>query len=227
MDVAVLFSGAKDSTFAVYKAMLSGMSVRYLVTMIPEREDSMMFNHPNIRLAGMQAEALGIPIITKETSGLEGEEMEDLEEALAGIRDEIRGVVTGVLSSQSQKARIDSVCESLGLECVHIAWDKNAYHHWEEIIKSGFRVIMSRVSGEGMGKEWLGKEIGMKEIKELTNMQEKFGTHSAGEGGEFETFVFDGPVFRKRIDIRDSEIEWTGVRGSFLIKDAELAEKSD
>ena len=67
--VAVLFSGAKDSTFAIYKAMNMGMEVKYLLTLIPKRDDSYMFHHPNIKWANLQAEALGIELKTMETEG--------------------------------------------------------------------------------------------------------------------------------------------------------------
>ena len=55
---------------------------------------------------------------------------------------------------------------------------------------------------------------------------EKHGIHKGGEGGEYETLVTDGPIFKKKIVIKKSRIEWDGVRGSYIIEDAELVDKN-
>jgi diphthamide synthase (EF-2-diphthine--ammonia ligase) len=63
-------------------------------------------------------------------------------------------------------------------------------------------------------------------IDELDKVSVKHGIHKGGEGGEYETFVLDGPIFKKRIDIKKAKREWDGVRGSYIIEEAELAEKN-
>ncbi|MDI6691182.1 MAG: TIGR00289 family protein, partial [Candidatus Bathyarchaeota archaeon] len=70
MRVAVLATGGKDSTLALYKVLNQGYEVKYLVSMIPLREDSWMFHYPNIRLVDLFSEAVEIPLIKAETLGI-------------------------------------------------------------------------------------------------------------------------------------------------------------
>ncbi|MBU4283806.1 MAG: TIGR00289 family protein, partial [Nanoarchaeota archaeon] len=50
--------------------------------------------------------------------------------------------------------------------------------------------------------------------------------HIAAEGGEYETFVLDGPVFKKKIKIKDFEIRMENeCTGHYVIKSAELVKK--
>jgi diphthamide synthase (EF-2-diphthine--ammonia ligase) len=46
-----------------------------------------------------------------------------------------------------------------------------------------------------------------------------------GEGGEYETFVFDGPIFKKRIEILEASIVFKKDSGVYMIKTVRLAEK--
>lgn len=225
MDVAVLFSGAKDSTFAMYKAMLDGHHVKYLVTMVPGHHDSPVFSHASADIVRLQAEALGIPLITKETSGLEGEEMKDLEEALAQIKPEIQGVVTGLLFNRDKKLKVDEVFRKLGLEHLFISWEPRFDHYLEEIVKSGFHVIMTSVYGHGLNEQWLGRVIDLDAAEELERLEDKYGTHSLGEQGEFNTLVLDCPLFSRRLEITSARKEWNGVKGVYVIESAKLADK--
>jgi ABC transporter with metal-binding/Fe-S-binding domain ATP-binding protein len=223
MDVASLFSGAKDSTFAIYKAMHIGLSVKYLVTMLPETSESYMFHKPEIELVKIQSESLGIPLITKETS--EGNELKDLKDVLSSIKSEIQGVVTGTLENRYQRLRIEKACGELGLKCFFPSWQRNMNQYWEEILLSGFKVIITSVSSEGFNEEWLGKEIDKQTLKELKKISEKHGIHFGGEGGCYRTFVLDAPIFNKRVRIIKAERHWDGVDGVYVIKDARLNDK--
>ncbi|MEM2146720.1 MAG: hypothetical protein QW279_15260, partial [Candidatus Jordarchaeaceae archaeon] len=95
MDVAVLISGGKDSSLALHRAILSNYNVKFLVSMIPRRPDSWMFHYPNIRLTNLFAEAVGIPLLCAETSGIKEKELEDLESLLANL--DVGGIVSGAV----------------------------------------------------------------------------------------------------------------------------------
>ncbi len=223
MNVIVLFSGAKDSTFAVYKAMLQGMNVLRLVTIIPRGEETSMFHHPNLDFVGMQAEAMGIPLLTREVP--EGDDEEAVLKEAIGSVEGIEGVVTGTLFSNEQKIKLDSLCDELGKEHISISWDRSMGQYWQEMLVSGFDVIVTSVNAQGMGEEWLGRKIDEQAIRELHKLKDKFEVHPGGEFGEFETFVRDGPVFSKKVEIMDSEKNWNGVKGVFRIRDAKLEDK--
>lgn len=225
MNVAVLFSGAKDSTFAIYKAMNRGMNIKYLVTILPEKDDSYMFHYPNVKWTRLQAEAMGIELITRKTEGEKEKELEDLKDVLSSIKPEIQGVVSGALESRYQKARIDDICRKLGLKSISPHWQRSMRDYLQDIIVSGFEVIITSVSAEGFDDSWLGRKLDHSTVKDLERLSRKYGIHKGFEGGEAETFVLDGPIFNKRIEILKARKEWDGVRGMYVIEEARIVEK--
>jgi predicted ATP pyrophosphatase (TIGR00289 family) len=223
MRVAVLATGGKDSTLALFKVSSAGHEVKCLASMIPLREDSWMFHYPNIRLVDLFAEAVDIPLVKAETSGVKEEEVEDLKRLIAGL--DVDGVVSGAIASEYQKARVERICEELKLECISPLWHKNPLDILKEIVDLKFHVIITGVSAYGFTKEWLGKRIDDAAIKDLMELNRKYGVSLVGEGGEYETLVLDAPLFKKRIKIIEAEKVWKDQNGYFLVKRAELESK--
>ena len=226
MKLGSLFSGGKDSTFAIYKAR-RGNEMVCLISMISENPESYMFHTPNISLVKMQAESMGLPLVQAGTKGEKEKELKDLKRAISIAKHEfgLEGIVTGAVASQYQYERIGKICGELGLECINPLWKREQVKLLGEIVKSGFRVIISGVFAYPLGKEWLGREMDKGMIKELAGLQEKYKINPSGEGGEIETTVLDCPMFRKRLKILEAEKVWEGDSGIFRIKTAELAGK--
>jgi predicted ATP pyrophosphatase (TIGR00289 family) len=197
MRLAALFSGGKDSTYALYWALQQGFEVKHLVSMHSKSEESYMYHVPNIHLTDLQAKAIGIPLIKGYTSGEEEKEVEDLKKVLEDLN--IDGIVAGALESEYQRTRIEKVCHELGLVSYTPLWHKNSEQLLREMIHAGFDIIIVGVSAYGLGKEWLGRKIDEKAVEELKRLNQKYGIHIGGEGGEFETFVKDAPFFKARI----------------------------
>lgn len=197
MRLAALFSGGKDSTYALYWALQQGFDVRYLVSMHSKSEESYMYHVPNIHLTDLQAKAIGLPLIKGYTSGEEEEEVEDLKKVLEGLN--VDGVVAGALESEYQRTRIEKVCHELGLASYAPLWHKNSEQLLREMIHAGFDIVIVGVSAYGLGRDWLGRKIDEKAVEELKGLSQKYGIHMGGEGGEFETFVRDAPFFKARI----------------------------
>ena len=76
----------------------------------------------------------------------------------------------------------------------------------EEILKNKFKFIITKIAAEGLDSSWIGRPITTKDIKQLTQLQKKLGLNPAGEGGEYETLMVDGPIFRKPIKIKKKKI---------------------
>ena len=76
-----------------------------------------------------------------------------------------------------------------------------------DIIGKGFKFIITKVACEGLDKSWLGRVVTEKDVDRLVKLNEKIGLNVAGEGGEFESLVLDGPMFKKKIKIVESEIK--------------------
>lgn len=224
MNVAVLFSGGKDSTYALYLALNEGLNVKTLLSINPLRDDSYMFHKPCIELASLQADCIGIPIIEETVSGVKEKEVKELERVLACL--DVEGIVSGAVESQYQKTRIEKVCANLGLKSFSPLWQKNPSTLLTDILSDGFEVMVVGVAAQGLDDAWLGRIISSQDIKLLEDLEKKFGVHICGEGGEYETFVVDGPIFTKKIRVEDSEKKWDGQRGSLIIIETELEDKT-
>jgi len=227
MKVAVLFSGGKDSVFALHRAIEQGRDVAVLIVLKSANPYSYMFHVPNIDLVKMQAKALKIPIIFKKTEGIKEKELKDLKAALTQAKRQykIEGVVSGAVASDYQRYRIEAVCGDLGLRSLALLWHLDPETYMIELIKAGFKVIITAVAAEGFDEHWLGKELSMEALEELKILHQRYGIHISGEGGEFETLVIDGPIFKKKIEILDAEKIWKGDNGQYIIKKAKLSRK--
>src|SRR3989344_5331152 len=117
MKIAALYSGGKDSTFALQRVMKLGREVVCLVSLKSANPASYMFHVPNIDIVKLQAKALGLPLIFKKTAGIKEEELKDLKAALNEAKKKyaIEGVVSGAVASEYQRYRVEAVCADLGL----------------------------------------------------------------------------------------------------------------
>ena len=221
MRLAALITGGKDSALALHRVLKEGHEVAYLVTMIPQREDSWMYHFPNIRLTDFFAEASGIPLVKAETSGVKEEEVEDLKRLLAEL--DVDGIVSGAVYSEYQKSRIDRVCREIGKKSVTPLWHENPSRLMRELIDLGFEVIIVGVYAYGFDRNWLGRRIDRSALDELVELKKRYQISIIGEGGEYETFVLYAPYFRRRIHIVDTEVIWENGSGYLSIKGAELA----
>ncbi|MEM0360793.1 MAG: diphthine--ammonia ligase [Candidatus Diapherotrites archaeon] len=227
MRLTALYSGGKDSTYAIWLALKEGHSIECLLTMFPEKTDSFMFHVPNLNLAVFGAKAMGFPLVERKTSGEKEKELLDLEKALKGIvkKHRTEGILSGAIASKYQKERIDRIAQNIGQKCLSPLWGKNNTALLKEMVSNGFKIIVVGVYAGGLNENWLGKTIGKKEIIELEELQKKFSISPLGEGGEIETLVVDCPLFKKKIKIIKTEKKWNGLRGEFLVKKAVLEKK--
>ena len=226
MKVAVLYSGGKDSTMAIYKALEEGHEVKYLISVFSDNPASYMFHVANIHITELSAEAMGIPLIKKVTKGIKEEELVDLTHILSDLRDMgIEAIYSGALFSVYQKSRIDAICDDLGLKSCAPLWHRDPVEYMEEIIDLGFEVIITSVAADGLDESWLGKKIDNDVLDDIIGLNKKYHIHIGFEGGEAETLVLDGPIFNKRINVIESENVWERDSGYFLIKEAELRDK--
>jgi len=224
MKLGVLFSGGKDSCFACYKSM---KEVVCLITLVSKNPESYMFHTPNIRLTEVQSKAICLPLIAVETEGKKEEELKDLKKAMEKAKEEygIEGIVTGAVQSVYQSSRIKKICDELDLRCVNPLWQTDQIEYMKEFISSGFKAIISGVFSQPFDESWLGKPIDKKTVEELVEVSKKYGVTLTGEGGEFETFVFDGPIFKKRIEILKASKVYKDYNGIYKIEKFRLIEK--
>jgi diphthine-ammonia ligase len=225
MKVSALFSGGKDSAYALYLAQQQGWEVVSLLTVIPKAPDSYMFHHPNIKWTRLQAEALGIPIRSRESAGLKEEELKDIEALMSG-EEEAEGFVCGAIASDYQWSRLNEIAHRLGKPLFSPLWRKDQLMLLEDMVHAGFKFMIAGVYAEGFDEGWLGKVITSKSIAELKALRDRYRISVSGEGGELETFVLDAPNFSMAIRVEEAHANWKRHSGNYSISQAVLEEKA-
>ena len=207
MKLAVLFSGGKDSSLAAWLSKKEGYELSCLVSIVSKNKESFMFHVPSIEKVVAQAEVMGLPLILRESKGIKEEELGDLEMAIRDAMENhgIKGVVTGAVGSVYQASRVQKICNKLGLECFNPLWQKDQIELLRDLIREGFEVIVVGVFAYPLDEKFLGRKIDMKFIEEMIELKKKFDINPAGEGGEFESFVLNCPLFKKRLKVEAFE----------------------
>ena len=204
MKFALLFSGGKDSVYSGYVAKKEGHELTCLISILSINKDSYMFHTPSIDQTKKQAEVMNVPLMIHKTSGIKEDELMDLEEAIKKAIEKygIEGIVTGALHSVYQASRIQKICDKLELECFNPLWHKDEIEYLNELLENKFKVIITAVAAYPLDKSWLGRIIDKDFIEDVKELKRKYKIHPAGEGGEFETFVLNCPLFNKPLEVK-------------------------
>jgi len=202
LKVFASWSGGKDCCLALYRAKAAGMDVRCLFNMVSE--DGRRSRSHGIRAAVIkrQAEALGIPIVQQPT-------VDDTYEAvfiekLKGFKqDGIEGGVFGDIDFIPHREWIEKVCLAGGITPWLPLWQEDQAKLMTEFIDAGFIAVVVAVKADLLGKEVLGSIVDKKFVAYIAGLNK--GITPCGEAGEFHTLVVDGPLFKKRLEITESE----------------------
>lgn len=230
-----LFSGGKDSSWALYRALEAGHPVERLVTVHPEG-DSYMYHVPATDLAALAAESIGIPLLNVRPEAFDTEavtdvgeqgdrEIQPLERALETLSEEHRigGVTAGAVESDYQNSRVAAMCDRLGAELFAPLWHHPPASLARSMLDAGFEIRIVQVAAAGLDESWLGRTLDEQALRELQALNDRYGVHVLGEGGEFETIVTDGPHMDAPIEL-EHDTQWDGQRGRLRVTDAWLRE---
>jgi len=226
LNITALFSGGKDSTYAIYKAKLEGHNVSCLVTVFPISEESKFLHYPNINMTTLQATSMKIPHIYGMVNSNDIKtESAELEKLLIQARKDfdIEGVVHGGILSEFQKHHFEKIAKKLNLQIISPLWKIDQKKYLTELIESKFHFIITSVSSDGLDDFWLGREISNQDIEKLDKLATQHGFNLSFEGGEAETLVIDCPLFSDQLKIVKSKKIWDGYRGRFEITEAILS----
>ena len=210
MRVAVLFSGGKDSCLALWYAIHQGWEVATLISVHSENRDSWMFHYPAIAFTKLQAESMDLPLIVVDTTGEKEKELEDLTACLIDMKEllGVEAVVSGAVASEYQKTRVDGICSRIGLRSFSPLWLKDPEFLVRLQIELGFEIVITAVMAQGFSESWLGRRLDLGCLQDILHLNQKYGVHISGEGGEYETFVTFSPLFKSKITILEANREW-------------------
>jgi diphthine-ammonia ligase len=219
MRVAGLFSGGKDSNYALFCAQHYGWDVTHLVSVFSTSQESYMYHVPAIELTRLAAESIGIPLIEIVTPPEPEAELIPLKAALKEL--DVDGIVSGALASEYQRRRLDQICQDIGIKSFSPLWHKGQREYVHEMVAEGFEIMVTGCYADGIDESWLGRTLDQKALAALDRLHEKYGISVAGEGGEYESFVTFGPHMGRRVLV-EFEKEWKRDSGKIKVKNARL-----
>lgn len=227
MKAGILYSGGKDSNFALFLAQ-KYYDVSCLITLFSNKDNSYMFQSAGVDFTKVQSQCLNIEQILVNTCGKKEEELEDLKIAILEAKKKfgIKVLLTGAINSVYQASRIQKICLDLNIKCVNPLWQKNQEDFLYDLIKNNFKVLIVGIFSYPLDESFLGKEIDKEMILKLIDFKKKYKINPAGEGGEIETLVLDSPIFKKKIDIVLAEKKLESKNCGFLdIKKFKILDK--
>lgn len=226
MRLAALYSGGKDSTYAIYRARQAGHQVSCLLTIHPASADSPLLHHPGTAYTHLQSRSMGIPLLDAKADSVadtdENAALSNLvEQAIQQYQ--ITGLVHGGLRSVYQRRRFEKICQMYDLEPVSPLWQpKDTY--LQSVICDRFQFVVISVSAGGLDQTWLGRVVDLNGARCLDQLARMHGLAPDFEGGEAETFVVDCPLFACPIMLCGCP-HWNGYTGRFEIVEAAIVDR--
>jgi diphthine-ammonia ligase len=197
-DYIASWSGGKDSCFACYLALAQGYRVSHLVNFISQEFKRVSFHGTESRLIQMQSQAIGIPLLQKETTP-NGYEQE-FKEAVRGLLPQgVKGMVFGDIYLDEHKEWVERVCGELGIEAVEPLWGKSTESLLIDFIDAGFEAVIVSARAELIDEEWVGKRLD----RNFMDYLKAKNIDLCGENGEYHTLVVNGPLFKRRIEVTE------------------------
>lgn len=201
MSYLASWSGGKDGCFACYEAMRQGYQVTYLVNFITREHHRVSFHGTDTKLIQLQSEAIGIPLLQKETTW-GGYEQEFKEAVRSLLPNGIEGIIFGDINLQGHLDWVERVCGELGIEAVEPLWGRNTKEIVADFIDSGFEAVIVSAKSDLIDQEWMGRNVG----RDFVNYLNERDIDPCGENGEYHTLVVNGPIFKSRIEIEQSKV---------------------
>lgn len=201
MNVAIMYSGGKDSNYAVKFAQDKGWNIKYLLSVKPTRTDCYLFHFATVEHTPLQAKALGLKHHLISCNVAEPKKEAEIVRKFVVDNEKVDAVILG--GTGLQATQIKSIQEALMPYGIEVFAAHSGEDHLEVLkmmISDGFEIMITQVASEGL-PNWLGKTINAGNIAQLEHDSVKYGFHVGGEGGYYDSFVVNAPTFKQRIEL--------------------------
>ena len=204
--VLVAWSGGKDSALALQAVLADpSLEVEALLTTVTREYDRISVHGVRRSLLHAQVHALRLPLLEMEipASCDNATYEESLARALQSARERnpfVHRCVFGDLFLEDVRRYREERLTSLGMHPVFPLWGRDTRALAREFIDGGFRASIVCVDTALMPATFSGRAFDASLLAELPP-----AVDPCGENGEFHTFVFDGPIFRERVEFSIGE----------------------
>ena len=203
MKVVASWSGGKDSCYAYYLAKAQGHQILSLITMMMS-EDKSNFHMIPSGILDAQAEAMGVSLSKKTTSAATYEA--DFKAVLSECKAKgAQGLVTGDIYEVAghEEGWLERVCKEIGLVTIKPLWMGDTKQIYLDYLKTGFKATVVRTN-KTLSLDWLGRVLDQKFYNDILALG---NVDPCGEGGEYHTVITDGPNFKQKIELQETEKE--------------------
>jgi len=202
--------------YALYISLQEGLDVNYLM-FITNGSKSHRVNRWLLKLV---SESLEIPAVTA------GKEVHDIRRVLKKLKADI--FVSGVMTTPEHMDWYREICNPIRVKHYAPLWGKNPLKALTEMKELEFQILIIEVDiSMGSRESWLGKKLDNSVLQEIKKLEKEEKMHPIGELGEYHTFVLDCPLYKKSINILDSEIVWEKPKGYIVIRNVNLQSKTN
>ncbi|MGG4489100.1 diphthine--ammonia ligase [Metabacillus idriensis] len=221
--IALSWSGGKDGCMALHKLIEQGFEIACLVTTVPVELERTFGHGEKMEAILKQSEALGIPVhfIRCTFKGYTQSFIDSLKELKNSYH--LTSAAFGDLYLDEHRSWGENAANSAGLEALYPLWmeKKEAAQALQAFANSGYKAVIIRTQDDVLDPAWLGREIDQQLIEKM----KAESICPMGEAGEYHTFVYDGPLFKKRINLRFGEKTQMETTTRLELEDLALAEK--
>lgn len=203
--VVLAFSGGKDSSLTLHELRRDDrFEVARLVTTVTAGYDRISMHGVRRSLLHRQAASIGLPLTEVTIPPRASNEVYEraMGEAFVRFRkDGIRRIAFGDLFLEDVRNYRLRQLEALGLECVFPLWGRPTAALARAFVDNGFRARIVCLDPAAVDPSFAGRAFDDAFLADLPE-----SVDPCGENGEFHTFVFDGPIFRRPLAVSVGEV---------------------
>jgi len=211
MAERVLFtwSGGKDSAVGFYELQKTGgCEITVLLTTVTQDYGRVSMHGVRVELLERQAASMGVSLekipIARDATNDEYERR--MKETLVRYKSQgIESVAFGDVFLQDVRRHREENLAKVGMNAMFPLWGRDTTVLARTFIDAGFKAVVTCVDSNMLDGSFVGREFDGEFLSELPP-----GVDPCGENGEFHSFVYEGPIFRKRIPV---------IRGSIELRD--------
>lgn len=197
------WSGGKDSAYCLYKVLTEAkFDVRYLLTTVNDTFKRVSMHGVREALLDIQVQSIGIPLLkVRVTEGTNADYEAQMEALLLKVQDEgINHVIFGDIFLEDLRQYREDNLKKLNMTGVFPLWKTDTRQLINHFISLQFKTIVCCTNDRYLGQEWAGREIDQSFIRQLPA-----SVDACGENGEYHTFCYAGPIFKKEIRFTKGE----------------------
>ena len=197
------WSGGKDSSYCLHKVLTEKLfDVKYLLTTVNDKFKRISMHGIREELLDKQAESIGIPLLkVRVTEGTNNEYEKQMEVVLLKAKSEgINNVIFGDIFLEDLRVYRETNLAKLRMKGIFPLWKMDTTILINDFISRQFKAIICCTNDGYLGEEWVGREIDKAFLEHLP-----VNVDPCGENGEYHTFCYDAPLFKKKINFTIGE----------------------